>query len=286
MLYSRPSLKASQKIGKNVLFMLIVILYLPCCQTSRKEKWTQWERVSHCDHNYSTTTLEPFKRHYVLASSLSENDCVFYTGIAKALFDQLAKAASAEATKTFVSLSIEDQLLLSLMRLHLGLLYAHLARVFNVSVTGAHNIFKHMLSVLTTIMKKVVIWLPRAVIRNSTPDSFIDNGFEKTTCIIDCSEIVLQRPKKLTPRAQTYSSYKARNTVKFLMAIAPNGYIMYVSAAYGGRASDKFITSDCGVEDYLGPGDEIMADRGFTLSPNLNVQGVKLNVPAFTRGKR
>ncbi|XP_077558162.1 uncharacterized protein LOC144173759 [Haemaphysalis longicornis] len=171
------------------------------------------------------------------------------------------------------------------LRLRLGLLYGHLARMFQVSVTCAHNIFKHMSSVLTSIMKKKVIWLPRAVIRNSTPDSFVNNGFEGTTCIIDCSEIVLQQPKKLRPRAQTYSCYKARNTVKFLMAIAPNEYIMYVSPAYGGRALDKFITSDCGVEDYLRPGDEVMADRGFTLGQNLNVQGAKLNIPAFTRGK-
>lgn len=230
-------------------------------------------------------TLEPFKRRHVIASSLKEDDCTFYTGLSKTVFDHLAKAASAEATKTFLSLPTEDQLLLTLLRLRLGLLYGYLARMFQLSVTCAHNIFKHMLSVLTTIMKKIVIWLPRAVIRNTTPESFLNNRFEGTTCIIDGSEIVLQRPKKLRPRAQTYSSYKARNTVKFLMAVAPNGYIMYVSPAYGGRASDKFITSDCGVEDYLGPGDEIMADRGFTLSQNLNVQGVKLNIPAFTRGK-
>lgn len=86
------------------------------------------------------------------------------------------------------------------------------------------------------------------------------------------------------PRAQTYSSYKAHNTVKFLVAIAPNGYIMYVSDTYGGRASDKFITSDCGIEDLLGPGDEIMAERGFSPSRNLELLGVKLNMPAFTKG--
>lgn len=33
-------------------------------------------------------------------------------------------------------------------------------------------------------------------------------------------------------------------------------------------------------------GDEVMADRGFTLEPELEVQGTKLNVPAFTKGTR
>lgn len=195
--------------------MLTIIWSLPCGQISRKEQSTQWEWMTHRDHSYCFTRLEPFKRRHVLASSLNEDDCTFDTGVSKTVFDHLAKAASAEATKTFLSLPTEDQLLLTLMRLRLGLLYGYLARMFQVSVTCAHNIFKHMLSVLTSIMKKIVIWLPRAVIRNSTPDSFIKNGFEGTTCIIDCSEIVLQRPKKLRPRPQTYSSYKARNTVKF-----------------------------------------------------------------------
>lgn len=67
--------------------------------------------------------------------------------------------------------------------------------------------------------------------------------------------------------------------------IAPNGFIMYVSKVYGGRASDKYIVKDCGVQEYFVPGDEIMADRGFSLDPYLAVQGIKLNMPAFTRGK-
>ncbi|CAN7942756.1 unnamed protein product [Ixodes hexagonus] len=86
-------------------------------------------------------------------------------------------------------------------------------------------------------------------------------------------------------RAQTYSAYKAANTVKFLTVIAPNGQIMFVSDVYGGRASDKHIVRTCGVEDYLQKGDEVMADRGFTLEPHLEARGVKMNVPAFTRGK-
>ncbi|XP_077498004.1 uncharacterized protein LOC144108706, partial [Amblyomma americanum] len=196
----------------------------------------------------------------------------------------LVTAVKVESRKLFTVLPYEDQLLLTLMRLCLGLLYGHLARIFQISVGSVCNIFRHVLSVLCTIKEKVVTWLPRSIIRNSMPKSFIDNGYD-TTCIVDCSEINLQRPKKLIPRAQTYSSYKAHNTVKFLIAIAPDGYIMYVSPAYGGHASDKYITKDCKLEDHLGPGDEVMADRGFTLTASMIIQGVKLNVPAFTKGK-
>lgn len=218
-----------------------------------------------------------------MADTLSEADIVFYTGLTGSVFTSLAGAVSAMGARAG-KLSVKDQLLLCLMRLRLGLLYGHLARIFSVSVSTAGNIFKAMLGSLKKVLMTVVVWLPRKIIRNSMPQSFIENGHGKTTCIVDCTEVHLQRPRKLMPRAQTFSGYKAHNTIKFLVAIAPNGFIMHVSKAYGGRASDKVIMRDCGIEDYLVRGDEVMADRGFTLEPELEAQGIKLNMPAFTRG--
>lgn len=69
-----------------------------------------------------------------------------------------------------------------------------------------------------------------------------------------------------------------------MTVIAPNGLIMFTSAAYGGRASEKFITTTCGVEEYLCPVDTIMADTGCKLDPHLEVQGISMNAPAFTIG--
>lgn len=214
---------------------------------------------------------------------MSPCDIHFYTGVTRNVFDSLASAVRT-LVKTRSAMPLEDQLLLTLMRLRLGLLYGDLARRFDISVSRVCQIFNMLLRALKTVMEDVVIWLPREAIHDSMPQSFIDTGYQKTTCIFDCSEITLQRPKKLMARAQTYSSYKANNTVKFLTVIAPNGLIMYVSRAYGGRASDKHIVRDCGVQEFFQRGDEIMADRGFTLDSYLEVQGVKLNMPAFTKG--
>ena len=61
---------------------------------------------------------------------------------------------------------------------------------------------------------------------------------------------------------------------------------MFVSRSYGGRASDKFIVNDCGFLDYIRPGDEIMADRGFTIEEELFQKRAKLNIPAFTKGQK
>lgn len=199
------------------------------------------------------------------------------------MFRKLVEAVGALA-KMSCKLSRADQLMMCLMRLRLGLLYGHLARIFGLSVSSVGNQINYMLGILSQVMKYVVVWLPRSHIANSMPASFIENGYDSTTCILDCTEVTLQRAKKLTARAQTYSSYKAHNTGKFLEAIAPSGYIMFVSKAYGGCASDKFNTQDSSVADYLVPGDEIIVDRGFILDDELQVQGIKLNTPALTKG--
>ena len=74
-----------------------------------------------------------------------------------------------------------------------------------------------------------------------------------------------ERPSDLMARAQTFSNYKHHNTVKFLIAITPQGVISFVSKGWGGRVSDKHLTENCGLLNFLLPGDVILADRGFTV---------------------
>ena len=47
--------------------------------------------------------------------------------------------------------------------------------------------------------------------------------FKDCVCIIDCSEIFIERPKNLIARAQTRSNYKHNNTSKYLIGITPAG---------------------------------------------------------------
>ena len=63
----------------------------------------------------------------------------------------------------------------------------------------------------------------------------------KTTVIIDCFEIFIEKTTNLLATAQTFSSYKHHNTIKVLIGITPQGTISYVSEAWSGRSSDKFL---------------------------------------------
>ena len=70
-----------------------------------------------------------------------------------------------------------------------------------------------------------------------------------------------------------------------MVEISPHGQIMFISKAFGGRASDKFIVEKSVYLDYLLPGDEVMTDKGFKIDDLLFPRRVKLNIPAFTKCK-
>ncbi|CAC5380854.1 unnamed protein product [Mytilus coruscus] len=133
-------------------------------------------------------------------------------------------------------------------------------------------------------LKDLVAWLPRETIRACCPESFREN-YPRTTVIIDCAQTFIQRPTNLKTRSETFSNYKSHNTAKYLVGISPHGQIMFISKAFGGRASDKFIVEKSGFLNYLLPGDEVMADRGFTIENFLFPRRVELNIPAFTKCK-
>ena len=59
----------------------------------------------------------------------------------------------------------------------------------------------------------------------------------------------------------------------------------FISEAWGGRVSDKYLTEHCGIVDKLLPGDVVFADRGFDISDLVGVQQALLHIPAFTKGK-
>ena len=68
--------------------------------------------------------------------------------------------------------------------------------------------------------------------------------------------------------------------------MSPTGCIAYISAAWGGRVSDKVITQQCEFLKFIDPGDVILADRGFNVQDDIAIKGGKLEIPAFTRGKQ
>lgn len=252
---------------------------------------TQTIDIVALDHNYGyskrtrNASCQQISAEFSIDSVTSDSDAKFYTGLSLTVLLTLIQTLSVFGKKLPYKLRIEDQILSVLLRLRLGLTFSDLGRRFNISTQLMSSIFNSWISIMAKhLYDNCVMWLPRDTIRRTLPSSFKDT-YPKTTCIIDCSEIFIQRPVQLKARGKTWSTYKNNNTGKFLIAIAPNGFIMFVSPLYGGRASDNYITKHSGFLDYLLPGDEVMADRGFTISEDLCARRVKLNIPSFMKGR-
>ena len=95
----------------------------------------------------------------------------------------------------------------------------------------------------------------------------------------------LLKPRQVfDTRAQYCSDYKHHCTLKFLVAITPNGMFSDVSPCHGGRASDKCIFNNCAFVSWLEPNDQVMADRGIKVKEDVMVVQARLVIPQSTCG--
>uniref|UniRef100_A0A671XQ01 DDE Tnp4 domain-containing protein n=1 Tax=Sparus aurata TaxID=8175 RepID=A0A671XQ01_SPAAU len=252
---------------------------------------TQWSDPGMEDHIYSkgpTITCElhtpppPELQHPVADSILeSDADSLLYTGIPLTEFRTLVACLQPFAPAS-PSMPVVDQILMTLMKLRQNFVMADLARRFKISQGQVNKTVGMWVDIMCEHIKDLIVWLPRETIKATLPKAFKEH-FANTTCVIDCTETVLQKPKNLDSRSESYSHYYENNTVKYLVAVSPSGVIMFISDAYGGKCSDRYITQNCGFLDYLRAGDEVMGDRGFTVRDLLEERRVNLIIPTFTR---
>ncbi|XP_035513382.1 uncharacterized protein si:dkey-56d12.4 [Morone saxatilis] len=231
----------------------------------------QREDPAQHDHNYCKTDGDD------IGSSMLKNDfdAFLYTGLSLKTFHILVSTLEVYASNAF-PMSVQDQVLMTLMTLKSDRLIGDLSRQFHISQSMASKIFSYWIDRLEEVLLPLIPWLPKETIQATSPEAFKKN-FPNTTCILDCSEILFQKPKVVN------SSKESDHKVKYLVAIAPCGLIMFISPAYGGRCSDKFISIDSGILDHLKPGDEVMADQGFNIKKLLLDRGVKLVMASCTK---
>ena len=96
--------------------------------------------------------------------------------------------------------------------------------------------------------------------------------FADCTCIIGCTEIFIERPSNLTARSQTWSNYIQQ---KYELQLHLMALLSYISKAWGGRVSDKFISEQSGFLEKMMPGDLVLADRGFTIEDSIGLYCAK-----------
>ena len=211
----------------------------------------------------------------------------FYTGLPTfnlfvTLFILLKPFADTSASSR--SIALIDEYFVVLVKLRLGLMNSDLAYRVNVSECSISRIFHKWLDIMYVNLKQLIVWPDPDALHMNLPEAF-KKHYSRAKWIIDCFEIFIERPVSFLARATTYSNYKKHNTVKVLIAASPTGSVCFISKALGGRGLDKVITQQCGFLDYIGPGDIVLADRGFNIHDDVAIRGGKLDIPIFTKGK-
>ncbi|XP_065654698.1 uncharacterized protein LOC136081317 [Hydra vulgaris] len=114
-----------------------------------------------------------------------------------------------------------SKLTLSLIRLRLNLTLKDLAYRFEVSNSTVSSVFIELTDVLFIYLRQLIKWPAREQIWKTTPNCFRKHFGTKVVVIIDCFEVFMHKPTNLLARAQTFSSNKHHNTVKFLISVTP-----------------------------------------------------------------
>lgn len=130
-------------------------------------------------------------------------------------------------------------------------------------------------------MKSLIFVPDRAQVRKTMPPAFVKSFKYRVKHIIDCVEFFTEKPHFLDTAAEMWSEYKHHYTIKLLISITPQGFIEFLSVFYGGRASDLFITTDCGYLQILLPDDYVLADKGFKMNDEFEMRQAHLELPAF-----
>ena len=101
-----------------------------------------------------------------------------------------------------------------LMKMRLNLRDQDLAYRFSASQPTVSRCFRKWIDILYIRLMPTIQWPSREAVRKTLPLDF-RKDFGSCICIIDCFEVFCERPSDLMARAQTFSSYKHHNTVKF-----------------------------------------------------------------------
>ena len=148
------------------------------------------------------------------------------------------------------TLSEQDQLLIVLIRLRIGAAERDLSIRFGVSESTVCRIFQKWINYLYLRLGSLPIWPSWESVERSMPNCFRES-YPTTFAIIDATELYCEVPASLSLQSQCYSSYKSHTTMKGLVAIAPNGAIIFISTLYSGSISDRELTIKSGFLELL-----------------------------------
>ena len=136
------------------------------------------------------------------------------------IFQLLLPGITYFSALTKKSLPYIEQFLLVLMRLRLNLGLQDLAYRFRVTMATVSNYISKWIDIMYfRLARNFMVW-PDNVANELSMPNYFRRRFPKCKVIIDCFEVPIERYKNLLARSSTYSYYKGKNTIKYMIGIS------------------------------------------------------------------
>ncbi|KAG7502763.1 THAP domain-containing 11 [Solea senegalensis] len=238
-------------------------------------------------------------RESVEKMSLSENSLrndaekvKFYTGLPNFFVFETVMwllAPHMDVTKN-VKLSKFQQLLLTLMRLRLDLRNQDLAYRFGVKVSTVTRTVHRMVNIMSsTLVPTAVFWPSRAELRKNLPAA-LRTSHPDCAVIIDCFTVPFEEPvswgnqqQSVVPSSQGVGT--SYNVLKYLIGVAPQGVVTFVSRGVLGNVSDKSLAEGCGFLCKLLPGDIVLASCNLDIADSVAARGAQFKIASSYQGE-
>ncbi|KAJ8350939.1 hypothetical protein SKAU_G00260690 [Synaphobranchus kaupii] len=181
-----------------------------------------------------------------------------------------------------IKLSKSQQLLLTLMRLRLDLKNQDLAYRFGVKVSTVTKTVHSVVNIMsTTLVPTTVFWPSREELRKNLPSAF-RSSYPDCAVIMDCFRVALEKSDQ--PDANVHRC--GSNALKYLIGVAPQGVVTFVSKGSPGNISDKVLVEGCGFLNKLLAGDVVLAHRGSDIGESVVARGACLKITGMGEGDR
>ena len=102
------------------------------------------------------------------------------------------------------------------MKLRLNCDEQDLAYRFGVSRSTVSRLFNRWIVIMAQWLSLLIYWPSSDEVTKSMPQTF-KKVYGRCICILDCTEIFIERPTDLVAQSQTWSNYKHHNTIKVIL---------------------------------------------------------------------
>lgn len=177
-------------------------------------------------------------------------------------------------------MTLEEKVVLCFMKIKTNMSMECIAHLFQINASACSRVFTTVISMIRIAVQCVIYFPSVEETRSNLPKCF-QKDFVAVRSVLDCTEIQIQIPKCINCKISSYSNYKNRNTLKYLISVTPAGTISFVSSGYSGKSSDKFVVNSEKLLDKFEFGDAIMVDKGFLIEEECAAKGIQLVRPTF-----